>query len=175
MQAQWWQGAVRPQRICTYLVLFRACHHHSAARARGLCTEPHGHGRSWRRSNGGWYQTALGSGVRCRPRTRSGVRHAGDAGDLIRPPARGPSRRFMRKRCLRCADTKAAIVLIDRSYQQLVDTLKEYGAALPKTGDPQNRAAGHRHQDAAGVRPVPRFDFGPPCLQRRNPDFERAR
>ena len=28
-------------------------------------------------------------------------------------------------------------MLIDRSYQQLVDTLKEYGAALPKTGDPQ--------------------------------------
>lgn len=30
---------------------------------------------------------------------------------------------------------KAAIVLIDRSYQQLVDTLKEYGASLPLTSD----------------------------------------
>lgn len=31
--------------------------------------------------------------------------------------------------------TQAAIVLIDRNYQQLVDTLKEYGAELPKTAD----------------------------------------
>jgi two-component sensor histidine kinase len=33
--------------------------------------------------------------------------------------------------------TKAAIVLIDPSYQQLVDTLKEYGAELPRTADPE--------------------------------------
>jgi two-component sensor histidine kinase len=39
------------------------------------------------------------------------------------------------RRALR--DTKAAIVLIDLSYQQLVDTLKDYGEALPKTGDPK--------------------------------------
>ncbi len=31
---------------------------------------------------------------------------------------------------------KAAIVLIDRSYRQLVDTLKDYGAPLPPTADP---------------------------------------
>ena len=33
--------------------------------------------------------------------------------------------------------TKAAIVLIDHTYQQLVDTLKEYGAPLPATADPE--------------------------------------
>jgi two-component sensor histidine kinase len=33
--------------------------------------------------------------------------------------------------------TKAAIVLIDRAYRQLVDTLKEYGATLPPTADPE--------------------------------------
>jgi len=31
---------------------------------------------------------------------------------------------------------KAAIVLIDTSYRQLVDTLKDYGADLPPTSDP---------------------------------------
>jgi two-component sensor histidine kinase len=31
---------------------------------------------------------------------------------------------------------KAAIVLLDRSHQQLIDTLKEYGAPLPPTSDP---------------------------------------
>ena len=31
---------------------------------------------------------------------------------------------------------KAAIVLLDRSYRQLVDTLKDYGATLPPTSDP---------------------------------------
>ena len=33
--------------------------------------------------------------------------------------------------------TKAAIVLVDSTYQQLVDTLKEYGAPLPPTADPE--------------------------------------
>ena len=33
--------------------------------------------------------------------------------------------------------TKAAIVLIDPSYQQIVDTLKEFGAQLPLTADPE--------------------------------------
>jgi two-component sensor histidine kinase len=33
--------------------------------------------------------------------------------------------------------TKAAIVLIDRSYQQIIDTLKEFGAELPATADPE--------------------------------------
>ena len=33
--------------------------------------------------------------------------------------------------------TKAAIVLIDPTYQQLVDTLKEYNAPLPPTADPE--------------------------------------
>jgi len=32
---------------------------------------------------------------------------------------------------------KAAIVLIDRTYQQVVDTLKEFGAELPPTADPE--------------------------------------
>jgi two-component sensor histidine kinase len=32
--------------------------------------------------------------------------------------------------------TKAAIVLVDRTYQQLIDTLVEYGADLPRTADP---------------------------------------
>ena len=32
--------------------------------------------------------------------------------------------------------TKTAIVLIDDQFQQLVDTLKDYGADLPRTGDP---------------------------------------
>ena len=34
---------------------------------------------------------------------------------------------------------KAAIVLIDRSYQQPVDTLKEYGASFPLTSTLQRR------------------------------------
>ena len=33
--------------------------------------------------------------------------------------------------------TKAAIALIDPSYQQIIDTLKEFGAALPLTADPE--------------------------------------
>jgi hypothetical protein len=33
--------------------------------------------------------------------------------------------------------SKAAIVLIDRTYQQQVDTLVAYGAPLPRTGDPE--------------------------------------
>jgi len=33
--------------------------------------------------------------------------------------------------------SRAVIALIDRSHQQLVDTLKEYGKALPKTADPK--------------------------------------
>lgn len=41
-------------------------------------------------------------------------------------------------------NTKSAIVLVDRSNQQLVDTLKEYGAPLPKTADPVRINAGPR-------------------------------
>src|SRR3569623_1556884 len=43
---------------------------------------------------------------------------------------------FHRQAVLALKPTKAAIVLIDTSYRQLVDTLKDYGAALPPTSDP---------------------------------------
>lgn len=43
---------------------------------------------------------------------------------------------FHRQAVLALKPTKAAIVLIDTSYRQLVDTLKDYGADLPPTSDP---------------------------------------
>jgi two-component sensor histidine kinase len=49
---------------------------------------------------------------------------------------RGDLRAFHAQALLVLKRTSAAIVLIDRSYQQLVDTLKEYGAELPRTADP---------------------------------------
>jgi two-component sensor histidine kinase len=50
---------------------------------------------------------------------------------------RGDLRAFHAQALLALRRTKAAIVLIDRSYQQLVDTLKDYGAELPRTADPE--------------------------------------
>lgn len=44
---------------------------------------------------------------------------------------------FHRQAVLALKPTKAAIVLIDTSYRQLVDTLKDYGAELPATSDPE--------------------------------------
>jgi two-component sensor histidine kinase len=44
-------------------------------------------------------------------------------------------RAFHARAVLALKRTDAAIVLIDRNYQQLVDTLKQYGAELPKTAD----------------------------------------
>ena len=46
-------------------------------------------------------------------------------------------RAFHAQAVLALKRTKAAIVLIDPTYQQLVDTLKEYGAQLPPTADPE--------------------------------------
>jgi len=46
-------------------------------------------------------------------------------------------RAFHAQAVLALKRTKAAIVLIDPSYQQLVDTLKEFGAELPPTADPE--------------------------------------
>jgi two-component sensor histidine kinase len=43
---------------------------------------------------------------------------------------------FHRQAVLALKPAKAAIVLIDTSYRQLVDTLKDYGAELPPTSDP---------------------------------------
>jgi two-component sensor histidine kinase len=43
---------------------------------------------------------------------------------------------FHRQAVLALKPTKAAIVLIDTSYRQLVDTLKDFGAELPPTSDP---------------------------------------
>jgi hypothetical protein len=47
-----------------------------------------------------------------------------------------------------------AVVVIDQNYQQVVDTLKDYGAELPKTAG----AKGLRDQAAAGIQPVPWVD-----------------
>ncbi|CUT12659.1 sensor histidine kinase putative [Bradyrhizobium sp.] len=43
---------------------------------------------------------------------------------------------FHRQAVLALKPKKAAIVLIDTSYRQLVDTLKDFGAELPPTSDP---------------------------------------
>jgi two-component sensor histidine kinase len=48
---------------------------------------------------------------------------------------RGDLRAFHQQAILALKSKKAAIVLIDRSYRQLVDTLKDYGAPLPPTAD----------------------------------------
>jgi two-component sensor histidine kinase len=48
----------------------------------------------------------------------------------------GDLRGFHQQAILALKPKKAAIVLIDRSYRQLVDTLKEFGAELPPTADP---------------------------------------
>ncbi len=50
---------------------------------------------------------------------------------------RGDLRAFHAQALLALKRTKAAIVLVDRSFQQLVDTLKDYGAELPRTADPR--------------------------------------
>jgi len=50
---------------------------------------------------------------------------------------RGDFPAFHAQAVLALRRTKAAIVLIDSTYQQLVDTLKEYGALLPPTADPE--------------------------------------
>ena len=50
---------------------------------------------------------------------------------------RGDFRAFHAQARLALRRTSAAIVLVDRSYQQLVDTLRDYGAELPRTADPQ--------------------------------------
>jgi two-component sensor histidine kinase len=49
----------------------------------------------------------------------------------------GDLRAFHNQSVLALKRSKAAIVLIDRDFQQLVDTLKDYGSSLPKTGDPE--------------------------------------
>jgi len=49
---------------------------------------------------------------------------------------KGDLRGFHDQALLAPKPEKAAIVLIDRSYRQLVDTLKDYGAPLPPTADP---------------------------------------
>jgi two-component sensor histidine kinase len=48
---------------------------------------------------------------------------------------RGDFQAFHAQAVLAVRGAKSAIVLIDDSFQQLVDTLKEYGAPLPKTAD----------------------------------------
>ncbi len=50
---------------------------------------------------------------------------------------RGDLQSFHAQAVLALRRTKAAIILIDSTYQQLVDTLKDYGAPLPPTADPQ--------------------------------------
>jgi two-component sensor histidine kinase len=50
---------------------------------------------------------------------------------------RGDLRAFHAQALLALKRTRAAIVLVDRSFQQLVGTLKDYGAELPRTADPQ--------------------------------------
>jgi two-component sensor histidine kinase len=47
----------------------------------------------------------------------------------------GDLRGFHEQAVLALKPRKAAIVLIDRSYRQLVDTLKDYGTTLPPTAD----------------------------------------
>lgn len=49
---------------------------------------------------------------------------------------RGDLQAFHAQAVLALRRTKSAIALIDPTYQQLVDTLKEYGAPLPPTADP---------------------------------------
>jgi two-component sensor histidine kinase len=49
---------------------------------------------------------------------------------------KGDLRAFHDQAVLALKPKKAAIVLVDRSYRQLVDTLKDYGAPLPPTADP---------------------------------------
>jgi len=49
---------------------------------------------------------------------------------------KGDLRGFHDQAVLALRPKKAAIVLIDRSYRQLVDTLKDYGVPLPPTSDP---------------------------------------
>jgi two-component sensor histidine kinase len=50
--------------------------------------------------------------------------------------ARGDFRAFHKQALLALKRTRAAIVVVDRSYQQLVDTLNDFGTALPPTADP---------------------------------------
>lgn len=49
----------------------------------------------------------------------------------------GDFRGFHQQALLALKPKKAAIVLVDRSYQQLVDTLRDFGTPLPKTADPE--------------------------------------
>lgn len=65
------------------------------------------------------------------------------------PLQRGDYERFHAQAIAALKRTKAAIVLVDRNYQQIVDTLKPFGEALPKTSDPSSAervfATGQRH------------------------------
>jgi two-component sensor histidine kinase len=49
----------------------------------------------------------------------------------------GDLRAFHRQAVLASKPSKTALVLVDRTYQQLVDTLKDYGSELPPTADPE--------------------------------------
>ena len=145
-----------------------ACHHHSAARARGLCAEPHGRRRVGPdRTVGG--ANRAGSGVGCRPRTRSGVRHAGDAGDLIGPPARGPSG-------VSCASAACAArnQSRNRADRPLLSAARRHAQGVWRRAAEDrrsaNRAAGHRHEAEASFEPVQRIDLRPAGFQRGGPD-----
>jgi hypothetical protein len=60
---------------------------------------------------------------------------------------------------------KAGILLIDRNYQQVLNTRAPFGQTLPKT----DRAACVRQQRPAGLRFVRRLCIGSARHQRRSP------
>jgi hypothetical protein len=57
--------------------------------------------------------------------------------------------------------TNAAIVLIDRTYQQLTTTMAEFGASLPKTADPETASRVFETKQRQVSDLVPRIDGRP--------------
>ena len=134
MQARWWQIGVRPQRIRTYLVLFALA---ITIPLLGLAVFALNRMADVEAAQiERWVVQAardLASDIdRELDRAFVTLETLATSSDL----KRGDLRAFHAQALLALRGTRAAIVLIDRSYQQLVDTLKEYGAELPKTGDP---------------------------------------
>jgi hypothetical protein len=85
----------------------------------------------------------------------------------------GDLRAFHRQAVLALKPNKAAIVLIDTPYRQLVDTLKDYGADLPPTSDPSPRGGSSTPENRKS-QPVHRINQRPAGLHVEVPIFDEA-
>ena len=167
MQARWWQVAVRPQRIRTYLVLFALAITIpllglAVFALNRMATVELAQIERW------VVQTAqdMASDLdRELDRAFVTLETLATSSDL----KRGDLRAFHAQALLALRGTKGAIVLIDRSYQQLVDTLKEYGAGCRRPPIRQPRS-GSSTQSRGRFRTCSKDRLGPAGFQCGGPD-----